>query len=189
MPAPSVPVTRRAFGLAVSSTAALGTATLLAPQSGAAPLETSACPTGWGSLPERRSAMVRGPVINVRTGRHACYDRLVVDVRGIAAAGYDVRYVRTFRTDGEGRVIPLRGAADLQIVARAPSYPRGYTPRNRLALRAVSGYRTFRQVAWGGSFEGQTSIGLGVRARLPCRVWTMRSGTIRMVVIDVAHRW
>ena len=110
MPAP---VTRRTFGLAVSSTAALGTATLLAPQSGAAPLATSACPTGWGSLPERRSAMVRGPVINVRTGRHACYDRIVVDVRGTAAAGYDVRYVRTFRTDGEGRAIPLRGAADL----------------------------------------------------------------------------
>ena len=34
----------------------------------------------------------------------------------------------------------------------------------------VTGFRTFRQVAWGGSFEGSTTLGLGVRARLPFRV-------------------
>jgi hypothetical protein len=49
----------------------------------------------------------------------------------------------------------------------------------------VSGYRTFRQVAWAGSFEGQTNIGLGVRARLPFRVFTMPG----RLVVDVAHLW
>lgn len=55
----------------------------------------------------------------------------------------------------------------------------------------MSGYSTFRQVAWGGSFEGQSTIGLGVRARLPYRVLTLTdtaTGRTR-VVIDVAHRW
>ena len=37
----------------------------------------------------------------------------------------------------------------------------------RLPMPNVAGYRTFRQVAWAGSFEGQTTVGLGVRARLP----------------------
>jgi hypothetical protein len=57
----------------------------------------------------------------------------------------------------------------------------------------VNGFRTFRQVAWAGSFEGTSSIGLGVRARLPFRVIAITglphtaNGT--RVVIDVAHQW
>ena len=68
-----------------------------------------------------------------------------------------------------------------------------YTPANRTELVNVSGYRTFRQVAWAGSFEGISSIGLGVRARLPFRVLAVTgipgstNGT--RVVIDVAHAW
>ncbi len=54
----------------------------------------------------------------------------------------------------------------------------------------TSGYRTFRQVGWGGSFEGYTTLGLGVRARLPFRVAVLPGpGTGSRLVIDVAHRW
>jgi hypothetical protein len=54
----------------------------------------------------------------------------------------------------------------------------------------VSGYRTFRQVAYAGSFEGQTTIGVGVRARLPFRVFTLAGpGSNSRLVIDVAHHW
>jgi hypothetical protein len=49
----------------------------------------------------------------------------------------------------------------------------------------VAGYTTFRQVGWGGSFEGYSTVGLGVRARLPFRVF--RNGSD--LVVDVAHRW
>ena len=41
-----------------------------------------------------------------------------------------------------------------------------------------------------GSFEGYTSIGLGVRARLPFRVFMLDGpGTSSRLVVDVAHRW
>ena len=57
----------------------------------------------------------------------------------------------------------------------------------------MAGYSTFRQVAWAGTFEGQTTLALGVRARLPFRVFTLdgvpNSGDTPRVVIDVAHRW
>jgi hypothetical protein len=54
----------------------------------------------------------------------------------------------------------------------------------------VTGYQTFRQVAWAGSFEGQSTIALGVRARLPFRVFTLAGpGTGSRLVIDVAHFW
>jgi hypothetical protein len=54
----------------------------------------------------------------------------------------------------------------------------------------VAGYSTFRQVAFTGSFEGQTLIGLGVRARLPMRAFVLDGpGDGSRLVIDVAHRW
>jgi hypothetical protein len=63
-----------------------------------------------------------------------------------------------------------------------------YTPANRAELANVAGYQTFRQVAWAGSFEGYTSVGLGVRARLPFRAFTLAGpGGGSRLVIDVAH--
>ena len=45
-------------------------------------------------------------------------------------------------------------------------------------------------MTWAGSFEGRTSLGLGVRARLPFRVFSLAGpGDGSRVVIDVAHRW
>src|SRR6266542_3335985 len=40
------------------------------------------CPTGWGSLPEASTYRGSGLLTNVRTGRHACFDRIVFDVKG-----------------------------------------------------------------------------------------------------------
>ena len=49
----------------------------------------------------------------------------------------------------------------------------------------VSGYSTFRDAKFGGTFEGQSQVGLGVRARLPFRVLQLED----RVVVDVAHSW
>ncbi len=56
-------------------------------------------------------------------------------------------------------------------------------------LVTVTGYRTFAQVAWAGSLEGQTTIGLGVRALLSFRVVVLPTPAGTRVVVDVAHRW
>ena len=98
------------------------------------------------------------------------------------------------RTDGSGTAVPLRGDADLRVVLRAPAYSGSgaatYRPANRRELVDVTGYRTFRQVAWAGSYEGQTTLGLGVRARLPFRAFVLDGpGDGARLVIDVAHRW
>ena len=154
------------------------------------------CSTRWGSLAEQGGTPSRSYVTGVRAGQHACFDRLVVDLAGRASgADYDVRYVSTVRNDGSGTRVPLRGAADLQVVVRAPSYDTEsghdtYCPTNPRELASTGGSRTFRQVAWAGSFEGQTTIGLGVRARLPFRVMVLPGpGRGSRVVVDVAHTW
>jgi hypothetical protein len=54
----------------------------------------------------------------------------------------------------------------------------------------VAGWRTFRQVSIDGQFEGFQTVGLGVRARLPFRVFVLAGPNIySRMVIDVAHRW
>jgi hypothetical protein len=159
------------------------------------------CGITWGSLakqgPSGSNPAAGDALVNVRAGRNTCYDRLVLDVRGPAVRSWRVEYVPQVIHDPRGDVIPLRGAADLQIVAGVSdndlSGTRTYAPANERELCNVSGFTTFRQVAWAGSFEGLTSIGLGVRARLPFRVFTLAgipgdsSGS--RLVIDVAHRW
>ena len=186
--------------LAVMAVPAVAFAAPVLTGSAAAPRNTSttavaiaSCPRGWGSLPEANSRMTQAPVTAVRTGRHACYDRIVVDIRG-RAPGYDVRYVKNVYTDGAGHLVPLRGGAKLQVVVRAPAYSSTgaatYSPKNARELTNVAGYSTFRQVAYAGTFEGQTTIGLGVRARLPFRVYTLAGpGSNTRLVIDVAHHW
>jgi hypothetical protein len=136
--------------------------------------------------------MVAGPLTGVRSGRHDCFDRLVIDLTGVAP-GFSVRYVNVVVSEGRGSVVPLRGGAKLQVVVRAPAYSANGTasfrPSNSAEVVNVAGYATFRQVAWAGSFEGQTTLGLGVRARLPFRAFTIQDARSSRLVLDVAHHW
>jgi hypothetical protein len=164
---------------------------LLAPGSASA---ASYCGLVWGSLAKSNQAMSAASVTNVRTGQHYCFDRLVIDLKG-KAGGYNVRYVSQVAQDGSGLPIKLRGGAFLQVTAHSPSYDNDtgkatFTPANRSEVTNVSKYQTFRQLAWAGSFEGYTTLGLGVRARLPFKVFTLDGpGSGSRLVIDVAHHW
>lgn len=179
----------------IGSLAALAT---LAAVPAAAPAATAGpyCGIWWGSSAKANGAApTTGTLDDVRSGRHTCFDRLVLDVDDAPGRlGHDVRYVSTVRMDGSGTALPLRGGADLRVTLRAPAYTNHGVPTYRPAhprdLVNVTGYSTFRQVAWAGSFEGQTTIGLGVRARLPFRTFVLDGpGDGARLVIDVAHRW
>lgn len=149
------------------------------------------CGIYWGSQDKHDDPMLAvGPVLNVRAGRHDCYDRLVIDQSG-KTNHFLVGYVDQVRADGSGAVVPLRGGAYLQIVLAAEiDYPSKYNPVDRTNLVDVAGYQTFRQVAAAGAFEGVVSYGLGVRARLPFRAFTLDGpGAGSRLVVDVAHRW
>lgn len=163
----------------------------------AAPATATTCATTtahWGSLAKSLNRMTPDPITNVRAGRNTCFDRMVVDVRG-KGQGYTVRYVSQVLSEGKGDVVALRGGARIWVTITAPTYnintgTSTYNPANPRELVNVTGFSTFRQIAYGGSFEGYTTIGLGVRARLPMRVFILDGpGTGSRVVIDVAHHW
>ena len=174
---------------------------LLGPLAPAGASTSPYCGITWGSLPEDSGAAqpIHGALLsNVRAGQQSCYDRLVLDIRGpVDAASWRVQYVSQVVQDPSGRPVPLRGGAFLQISVGASDHTDAgvpvYRPADRNELVAVGGFRTFRQVAWAGSSEGISQIGLGVRARLPFRVFALPgipgspNGT--RVVVDVAHAW
>ena len=147
------------------------------------------CGQAWGSLPERDRTGHGGDIGDVRAGRHACFDRLVVDVVG-EDPGYQVRYVGSVTTEGRGDPVPLRGAADLEVIVDARAEQGDEWFQQDRDMIDTRGHRTFRQVAHAGSFEGQTTFGLGVRARLPFRAFVLdKPGPGSRLVVDVAHRW
>jgi hypothetical protein len=169
----------------VGAVVALG----VAPPASGAPF----CGTTWGSLSRQAGDLSASNVVGVRAGRHACYDRLVVDLAH-GGAGYRVSYVDQVLYDASGEVVPLRGGARLQIVALAAAHDDTgnptYHPADRRELADVAAWRTFRQVAFAGDFEGQTTLGLGVRARLPFRAFVLAGpGSGSRLVVDVAHHW
>lgn len=141
------------------------------------PARADGCAVSWGSAPKAVRSTAHSTLTAVRVGRHACFDRLVLDVAS-SRTGWSVRYVSAVRDQGRGEVVPLRGGAFLEVVDQA------HVTR-RLTMPPVAGFTTFRQVGYGGSFEGSTTVGLGVRARLPFRV----SAVDGHLVVDVAHHW
>lgn len=158
---------------------------LVAPGAAAHPY----CGQVWGSQDRAAGDMSAGTLVGVRAGRHACFDRLVLDVDA-PLAGWSVRYVDQVLQDGSGHVVPVSGGARLEIVARVPVLPTDSWFVGPGALVDTASYRTFRHVAWAGSFEGVTTIGLGVRARLPFRAFVLPGpGAGSRLVVDVAHRW
>lgn len=144
------------------------------------------CGITWGSLAKATSPsnLWTGKVTGTRWGQHRCYDRLVFDIaKGAGKLGYNVRYVSTVTGPGSGMPVPVSGGAKIQVTVNAPS-------TLGLSTKTFSGWQTFRQLKNIGSFEGYTDYGLGVRARLPMRVFVLANadGSKRLVV-DVAHRW
>ena len=145
-----------------------------------------ACSTNWGTAPRHAGAMVQTRVRGVRAGEHACFDRLVVDLGPGRAPGYRVGYVRAFFAQGSGQRVPTKGRAKLLVTVLAPAAASFNASRRHLV--GVAGFAEFRQVAGLGSFEGVTSIGLGLRVKAAFRVFEVKTAGHRSkLVIDVAR--
>jgi hypothetical protein len=153
----------------------------------------------WGTRPVFGSlAMSQSPLYLTRVGRHDCYDRVVFDVNGPQAVGLVARYVPVVRADGSGKPVPVAGRAALEVIVRAPilgTDDSGHQPwrpiprvgESLVTPPAIAGWSSLRAVKFAGSFEGQTTVAVGVRERLPFRAFVTRDGAYQHVVLDIAH--
>jgi LPXTG-motif cell wall-anchored protein len=123
-------------------------------------------------------------LVGLRAGRHATYDRVVFQLDGPIPAYYSVRYVPMVRLDGSGEALRLRGRAFLEVVIRAPTHDEHYRPV-LTPTRLRPDFPALRGVSAPGSFEGQTTAGIGVASRVPFRVLELTNPT--RIVIDLAQ--
>jgi hypothetical protein len=157
---------------------------LVAPATAAS---ASSCALHWDTKGKKAGGMAQAPVRSVRAGQHACFDRLVIDIGRGAKPGYNVRYVKQIVQDASGMPIKVKGKGKLLITVLAPAAA-GF-PANSHHLVNVKGFAALRQVVGAGSFEGITSIGAGIRVRLPFRVFETRTADHQThLIVDVAHQ-
>ncbi|MFG2527079.1 hypothetical protein [Streptomyces sp. NPDC048516] len=182
-----------AAALVLAGAGVVGTAGAAGAVTAPAGRAPAACSTAWGSGNKSTTDASFKPLKNITTSRTECYDRMVFDIGGAnGKLGYHVGYVDAFHQDGSGERIPVKGGAILQIFVSAPSHD-PVTGKQTYAGTAgkslpgvnISGYKTFTDTKFGASFEGQTQVGLGLRAKLPFRV--VQSG--HELIVDVAHKW
>jgi hypothetical protein len=157
---------------------------------------------GWGTGPRSSSTMARDELYLVRVGRHDSYDRVVFDINGVVpgpdVAGYHVSYVPgEVAADASGEPVPTAGDAALQVVVRAPIFgtvsghqPGRPTPRvgdDFFSAAQLRSWNALKQITFAGSFEGQTTIAIGVPGQRPFRVGSFESDGYTHVYVDVAH--
>jgi hypothetical protein len=184
--------------LRVSTLGLLAIGLVLAGSAGSS-AATPHCGITWGSLPKAQGTgpTVPTPIVHVRAGRHDCFDRIVVDLGG-SAVGYHAGYVPAVLGQGSGEPVALAGGAFLDVTLYAPTNDLDGNPTfnpDPARVVDVGGFQTVRQVVSAGSFEGYTTFGIGVRGRLPFRVFVLDgrgSGGPNVgsrLVIDIAHHW
>jgi hypothetical protein len=120
----------------------------------------------------------------LRAGRHPGFDRVVFQLDGPIPSSSSVRYLPVVRLDGSGEPLSLRGNAFLEVVVRAPTHDQDGRPV-RSPTRLRPDFAALREVNAPGSFEGQTTAGIGVSQRVGFRVFELTGPT--RIVIDLAH--
>lgn len=142
-------------------------------------------PTNTTARTVERSPSPIPRLVDIRTGTHAAYDRVVFQLKR-GAPGYDVRYVTTVRQDGSGKVLSLRGDANLMVrLTPADAHDGEGRPTYDGAHRILLDYPNLREVRFAGDFEATVSIALGLRHKAGFRVFTLHDPT--RIVVDVAH--
>lgn len=190
---------RRWMTVPMALVLAAGAAAVAAPTAFAATpaAAVAECQTAWGSLDKAggRHTDDYRYMTNIRTGAHPCFDRMVIDIPGTSPAK-PVPYRIDYRDSPIGnttdeRRIDIAGGKVLNIVAWAHTvdaqWNKTYPVKlgDKLPGVDLTGYRTFVEARATGMHAGETQISLGVRARLPYRVFQLDN----RLVIDVAHTW
>lgn len=150
---------------------------------------STTCTLTWGSAGKSSGPLSTAQLFSVATAQQSCFDRLTFEFNG-KAQGYSVQYADRILTEGEGRnLVPYTaGGAYLWVTLREPSTTLPPRPGDRAVNVLHSS--TMRDVVYGGSFEGYTTLAVGVRARLPFRVTLAAGpGTHSRIILDVAHSW
>jgi hypothetical protein len=196
----AAPATPAAAGGAAATTGSAPTTATSPPVSGGQVSAACAATRAWGTGPKQSPPFTQAPLYLVRVGRHDCYDRVVLVINTPQAVGFHVQYVGVVRDDGSGRPRPVAGGAALEVIVHAPPQgldDQGHQPGRPFASPGqvlygpaqLAGWRSLREVRHANYFEGQSTLAVGVRQRLPFRAYALADAPnhVMRVVLDIAH--
>jgi hypothetical protein len=125
-------------------------------------------------------------VTDIRIGRHDGFDRVVFEVDGTGAPGWEVRYVDDPASQGSGDPVEVEGAAVLQVTLTGIGLPHdtGVDEWSGPDPLSIPETETVTEVVWDASFEGQSVAFVGTGAQTPFRVYLLESPA--RVVLEVA---
>ena len=140
----------------------------------------------WSTSPAVSTRTFAPPslVTGIRVGRHASFDRVVLDISR-RQPGFAISYVPTLVTDGEGRVVDLRGGYNLQIVLNPAQAHNSSGSVLTTASRLVPLYPELREVRMLGDFEGYVTVGVGLKYKRAFRVTRLYQPN--RIVVDILH--
>jgi len=119
-------------------------------------------------------------IVDVRVGANDGFDRFVVEFEGEVGA-YFVSYVDQVTQDGSGAVVPVEGAAFVQVsVNGVPNDP--VAPQETIDAGLIG---LIEVVGAGAGFEATVSYGLGTTQASGFRVFTLTEPS--RLVVDIAH--
>jgi hypothetical protein len=126
-------------------------------------------------------------VTAIRTGLHDGYDRVVFEVDGTGAPGWDVRYVDEAASQGSGMAVPVEGEAILQVTITGVGLPTetGIEEYDGSAPLPGAGTDVVTEVVWDTTFEGTSVAFVGLSEELPFRVYLLEDPA--RIVLDVVH--
>jgi hypothetical protein len=142
--------------------------------------------TGAVLVPAADATGVPGPgqgLTNIRVGRHATYDRIVLDFHGPVPRSFHASWVPVLRADGTGNPVALPGRTFLAVTVRDTSE---FDVYGRLLYHGPRKFRTPQlrnavAVAITGDFERVLGVGIGVRHRAWVHVFAL-TGPSRLVI-------
>ncbi|WP_158843150.1 AMIN-like domain-containing (lipo)protein [Saccharothrix deserti] len=133
------------------------------------------------------TSMTQTPVLtNIRTGRHADFDRVVLDLNGHRPEFF-IRSVDQLVYDGSGNPVSLPGTYFLEVrsapaAAHDDNGNTTYPGPRKFDTPALANVQAVEII---GDYEANLTVGLGMRRDSWHRVFLLDSPT--RVVIDVGH--
>jgi hypothetical protein len=140
------------------------------------------------TIADATAAPTTGPGLSdIRVGRHATYDRIVLDFHGPVPRQFTATWVPVLTQDPSGNRVVLPGNKFLNVVVHGTSK---FDVNGRLVFHGPARFNTpqltnVRAVAITGDFERVLSVGVGVRHRAWVHMFTLTAPS--RLVIDIGR--
>lgn len=143
----------------------------------------------WTDDPQEQAPVVSDEpqeITDVRTGLHEDFDRVVLDLTGDEPVlGWFVGPVDEAVEDPTGFVLDVEGETFLQLGVRGIDWTTESPQRYDGDPVAGAGTEVLTEVVFGGLFEGQQQVVLGLREETDYRIFSLTDPA--RIVVDVRH--